>query len=446
LKFPLTARHNRRKGDSKIAVMKLLRVKTLLLAFALLTAACIRADVIVDNLNQPTDNYFGPMGDDSNTNDFLIGQEFTLPSGPTSYQLNQVNLLLSATGGGGNITVSIWKVGPDNNPTNEIAVVSSRFVANAGGVVDFVPSTSITLPTGIYYVVAAPTTPADSGLVSWAYAHNTNWTGSGILGGFADTSSGVWGNLSITNLPQQLSVEATPLSAGISIRQQAGVTALSWPSTLNGFVAESATNLAAPVWQAITKCADAGCRQRHPDKPLERPSAVFPAAAEFCRGQSRSANRRLGGPIGTEANSNDFLIGQEFTLPAGNYTLNKVTLLLNPINGNSSVTVSIWNVGSDHNPTNEIAVVESQSVLTEGNVDFVPSVPITLPSGTYYVVAAPTTTADNAMLGWDWTFSSAFIGFGMLGGFAYTYPGAWENSPIGNGPYQMSVQATPAPP
>lgn len=231
--------------------MKNICVEPLLCFLILTAAAAVRADVIVNNLNQPTQNYFGPIGGDSTTNDFLVGQEFSLPPGATPYQLNQITLLLSATGGGANINASVWRAGLDNNPTNEIGVVSSQFVANAGNV-DFVPSTNITLSPGTYYVVAAPTTPADSGLVSWAYAADTNWTGSGTLGSIADTIPGAWENYSITNFPQQMSVQATPLAANIGIGRQAGATLLSWDADLNGFVAETATNLASPVWQAIT--------------------------------------------------------------------------------------------------------------------------------------------------------------------------------------------------
>ena len=107
-----------------------------------------QAETMVENLDQPTQNYAGPIGDDSNNNDFLIGQEFTLPPGPNPYQLNDISLLLSATGGGANITVSIWTVGPDNNPANEIAEVSSQYVANAGNV-DFAPTTNLILSPGI---------------------------------------------------------------------------------------------------------------------------------------------------------------------------------------------------------------------------------------------------------------------------------------------------------
>ncbi|MGH7953675.1 MAG: choice-of-anchor R domain-containing protein, partial [Limisphaerales bacterium] len=99
--------------------MKPICVK-IFLFFLVLIAASVHADIIVDNLNQPTQGYFGPIGDDSTTNDFLIGQEFTLPSATAPYQINQITLLLSATSGGGNITISVWNAGPDNNPTNEI--------------------------------------------------------------------------------------------------------------------------------------------------------------------------------------------------------------------------------------------------------------------------------------------------------------------------------------
>jgi uncharacterized protein with NAD-binding domain and iron-sulfur cluster len=81
-----------------------------------------------------------------------------------------------------------------------------------------------------------------------------------------------------------------------------------------------------------------------------------------------------------------------------------------------------------------------------GNVDFVPSTNITLQPGSYYVVAAPTTSADNALVGWDFTSSTTWTGFGTLGGYADTMPGSWENFLIAAGPQQLSVLATPAPP
>src|SRR6202035_4351163 len=85
-----------------------------------------------------------------------------------------------------------------------------------------------------------------------AFTTFTNWTASGILGGFADTSPGAWENFSITNYPQQMSVQATPVPAAIGISRPGGVTVLSWASTLNGYVGESATNLAPPAWRTIT--------------------------------------------------------------------------------------------------------------------------------------------------------------------------------------------------
>lgn len=418
---------------------------TLLLFLVLIAAAAARADIIVDNLGQSTDNYFGPIGDDSTSNDFLIGQEFTMPSGAAPYQLTQITLLLSPTGGGGNITVSLWNVGPDNNPTNEIAVVSSRLVSTAGNV-DFVPSTNISLPPGIYYVVAAPTTPADSGLVSWAYADNTNWIGSGAFGGYADTIPGAWENSPYLSYPQQMSVQATPVAATIGISRQGDLTTLSWPSALNGYVVESTTNPASFAWQAVTNAPMPVAGNNTLTNRWSSPARFFRLRQRFAADNLGQPSANWDGPIGTNANTNDFLIGQEFTLPAGEYSLNQVTLQLNPIYGSGSVTVSIWNVGADNNPTNKIGVVSSQTVTHPGNVDFIPSAPITLASGSYYVVASPTAPADNARVGWDYTLSTAWTGFGTLGSFADTYTGAWENSSINYGPFQMSIQATPTSP
>ena len=425
--------------------MKVMRAKTLLFFLILVPAALVHADVIVDNLHQPTENYSGPIGDGSTTNSFLIGQEFTLPPGATPYHLNKITLLLSATGGGANITVSVWNVGPDNNPTNEIAVVSSRLVANAGNV-DFVPSTNLALAPGIYYVVAAPATPADSDLVSWAFTTSTNWTGSGVLGGFADTSPGAWENFSITNYPQQMSVQAVPVPAAIGISRPGGATVLSWPSTLNGYVVESTANLAPPTWRTITNAPALVAGNNFLTNSAGGSSRFFRLRQSFVVDNLEQPTRDYFGPIGSDSTTNDFLIGQEFTLPARSYTLDKVTLLLNPINGNGRVTVSIWNAGPDNNPNNEIAVVSSRLVTNVGNVDFIPSTPITLPPGNYYVVAAPTTSADNALVGWAYAVSTTWTGFGTLGGFADTYSGSWQNFSIETSPQQMSVQATPAPP
>ena len=69
---------------------------------------------------------------------------------------------------------------------------------------------------------------------------------------------------------------------------------------------------------------------------------------------------------------------------------------------------------------------------------------ILLCAGSYYVVAAPTTAADNAKVGWVYTVNSTFwTGLGTLSGTADKFPGYWEYFPIGYGPFQMSVRATP---
>lgn len=409
-----------------------------------LATAFIRADDIVDNLGQPTQNYAGPIGGDSSANDFLIGQEFTLPAGANPYQLNDITLLLSPTGGGANITVSVWSVGPDNNPSNKIAVVASQYVANAGNV-DFVPSTNITLPPGIYYVVAAPTTPADSGWVTWAYANSTNWTGSGALDSIADTIPGSWENFSVTNLPQQLSIGATPVTPTVGISQSNRSVVLSWPTNLFGYVVDTTTNLGSPRWQPLTNLPTPIFGTNTLSNSGQEPGRFFRLRQSFVAENLDQPQGGWDGPIGTTNNPNGFLIGQEFTLPVGNYTLNKIALALTPANGSGSVTVSLWNVDPHNNPGSEIAVVSSQFVSNAGNIDFVPAAPITLPAGTYYVVVSSTTLADNAKIGWYWTPSTTWTGFGSLGDIASTfYNEIWQNNPLDSGPYQMSLQVTPA--
>jgi hypothetical protein len=405
----------------------------------------LRAAVIVDNLSQPTADYFGPIGSDSNSSDFLIGQEFTLPAGPNPFQLNEITLLLTATNGGANITVSIWGPGADNNPSNEVAFVASQLVANAGEVT-FAPATNIILSPGIYYVVAAPTSPGDSGRVSWAYANSTNWTGSGMLDNLADTIPGNWENFTITNLPQQMSVQATPVPAKIGISQQGGVTMLSWPSVLNGYVVAGATNLSSPAWQAVTNPVVSVAGTNTLANRWTATSHFFRLRQSLVAENLDQPATDWDGPIGSDNNMNDFLLAQQFSLPTGNYALNKLTLALIPANGSANVTVSIWSVGSDGNPASQLAVVSSQLVSNAGNVDFVPATPITLAAGNYYVVAAPTTSADNGMVGWYYTISTAWTGFGALANYASTDYGIWENEPISLGPYQISIQATPANP
>jgi hypothetical protein len=413
--------------------------------FAFATAVSLRAAVIVDNLSQPTANYFGPIGSDSNKNDFLIGQEFTFPAGPNPFQLNGITLLLTATGGGANITVSLWRPGPDNNPSNEVAVVASQFIANAGAVT-FAPSTNIILSPGIYYVVAAPTSPGDSGRVSWAYANSTNWIGSGMLDNLADTIPGNWENVTITNLPQQMRLQATPVPARIDISQQGGVTTLSWPSAPNGYAVDGATNLSPALWQALTNPVVTVTGTNTLANHWTTTPHFFRLRQSLVAENLDQPATDWDGPIGSDNNMNDFLLAQQFSLPTGNYTLNKLTLALIPANGSGNVTVSIWSVGSDGNPASQLAAVSSQLVSSAGNVDFLPATPITLTAGSYYVVAAPTTSADNGKVGWYYTISTAWTGFGALANYAGTFYGVWENEPLSLGPYQINIQATPAKP
>ena len=425
--------------------MKAQCLKISLLSLLLMKAFSLHAGVIVGNLNEPTANYFGPLGSDSNTNDFLVGQEFSLPPSATPYRLTNITLLLSATGGGANITASIWQVGPNNNPSNELAVVSSQFVAHAGNTI-FVPTNQVTLPPGIYYVVASPTTPADSGFVRWAYATTTNWTGSGNLGSFADTSNGVWENSSVTNGPQQLSVAATPMPPTLTLTREHDLEVLSWSRVLDGFLPETTTNLAAPTWQPVTNPPSTAASQIVLTNTWKAPKRFFRLRQSIVADNLTQPVGGWGGPIGTDANSNDCFLGQMFTLSKGNYWLKKITLRLDPVNGPGTIAVSIWHVGTDNNPANEIAVVASQRVTQAGEVTFVPATSIPLSAGNYYVVAEPATAADNALVGWDFTYSISWTGFAALGGFADTYPGVWENAPLALGPYQMSVKVTPAAP
>lgn len=425
--------------------MRLKSIKWLVLSLIFAGLGPLRADVIVDNLGQPTENFSGPIGSDSNSNDFEIGQEFTLPPAATPFQLNAVSLLYYATGGGANLTVSIWTADSNNNPANEIAVVSTQYLANAG-VVTFSAATNLILWPGIYYVVAAPATPADSGLINWAYATTPNWLGAGSLENIADTMNGYWENISITNLPQQMSVQATPVAATLGLEQTGSVTTLFWPSDLNGFVADSATNLASPVWQALTTPPVMAAGTNTITSPSTAPAQFFRLRQSLVAENLDQPTNGWDGPIGSDNNTNDFQMAQEFILPPGNYTLNQVTLALFPANGSGRVTVSIWSVGADGNPASQVAVVASQWVASAGNVAFIPSAPLRLSGGAYYVMAEPTTSADNGLVGWDYTISATWTGFGALANFASTYYGFWVNDPVSQGPYQISLQATPMPP
>lgn len=289
--------------------MKSLCVKALPLCAMVCAVAVAHADVIVNNLTQPTKNYYGPIGSDWNSNDFLVGQEFTLPAGANPFQLTKITLLLSATGGGANITVSLWNAGPDNNPTNQIAVVASRFVSNAGNA-DFIPSNNITLSPGIYYVVAAPKSPADSGFIHWAYATVTNWTGSGSMDSIADTYVGAWENFSLTNLPQQMSVEATPVPAAIRIAQRGSSTTLSWPAFLRGYGVDTSTNLTGTNnWQAVTNVPTMAAGTNTLTNSWSGRARFFRLRQNFVGDNLEQPSANWDGPIGTDNNNTDFFIG-----------------------------------------------------------------------------------------------------------------------------------------
>lgn len=409
-----------------------------------IAAASVQGEAIVNNLNQPVSNWDGPIGTDANTNDFLLAQEITLPAvNYTGYLINKVTLPLRPNGASASVTVSIWDVVPfNNNPGSKIAVVASQVVPTAENV-NFIPATNIVLAPGMYYVVVAPTTPADNAKVSWAYTSAwTNWSGAGILDSFASTGNGSWANSPVYQSPFLLSLEATPIIGAVAMSLKGGVTSLSWPASLTGFVAEGTTNLVSSNWQTIT------------NQPIQVGSQIVVSnswtnSERFFRLRQQFAvdnlDRRPGpwdGPIGTDANNSDTLLGQIFTLPAGNYAIKKVTLLLTPVSGSAHITVSIWQVGPNNLPTTQISSVASELVASSGDVDFIPAAPITLSAGSYYVVAAPTTSADNAKVGWVYTVSTFWTGLGTLGGTADKFPGYWEYSPIGYGPFQMSVQVT----
>jgi hypothetical protein len=418
------------------------QVLTVFLLAAIAFAA--RADLIVSNLGQPTSDYYGPIGDANSTSNFLIGQEFTLPPNSTPFLLTNITLLLSPTGGGAKITVSIWSADANDDPLDQLATVATQTVTTAGAI-SFLPATNIALAPGIYYVVAAPASPTNSGLVKWAYSGTTNWAGPGTLGGYADTSAGFWRSTSITNFPQQISIEAVPESSALILQHAAGTNRLAWPPNLNGFVLETTTNLAPPDWQPITNAPAIVAGTNTLAVRTTNTAQLFRLRQTYAAENLDQPNAYRDGPIGNANNHNNFLIGQEFTVPPGNFTLNRLTLLLNPVNGSGNITVSLWNVGPDNNPTNQFAVVASALVSHETNVDFVPTNTITLPGGTYYAVASPTAARESGLVYWDWTAAVTWTGFGELNSIASTYTGQWVNSPFGVGPFQIAIRLTPAP-
>ena len=414
-----------------------------ILAVTLATAS-VQGGTIVSNLTQPVGAWDGPIGMDANSNDYLLAQEITLPAvNYASYLINKVTLRLRPNGASASVTVSIWDVDLNNNPGNKISVVASQIVSTAGNV-DFNPATNIVLPPGMYYVVVAPTTPADNAKVSWAYTSAwTNWSGAGILGSLASTLNGSWANLPVYDSPYLLSVQATPTIGALAMSQEAGVTSLSWAASLTGFVAEGATSLVSSNWQSITNQPIQIGGQMVLSNSWTDSNRFFRLRQEFAVNNLDQWPGEWDGPIGTDANNSDSLLGQVFTLPTGNYAINKVTLMLTPVAGSANITVSIWSVGPNNLPTTKISTVSSKLVTSTGEVDFIPSAPITLSAGSYYVVAAPTTSADNAKVGWIYTVSTFWTGLGTLSGTADKFPGYWEYSPIGYGPFLMSIQATP---
>jgi hypothetical protein len=410
----------------------------------MITASLARADLIVDNLNENTiAGYFGPIGNDSNTNDFLIGQEFTLPASTNLYQLDEVSLLLAPTNGGGNITVSIWTNSRANIPSTEIATLSPVLITNAGKA-NFVLSSTVTLSPGTYYVVASPTTPADNGRVWWAYASDTNWTGSGTLEGYADTESGNWISYPITSLPQKLSVIATPVSSAIlTMHRQGNSLKLSWASGLTGYELDSTTNLAVPAWQSVTNLPVALGGTNTVTNSLSGLMRFYRLRQDFVVSNLSQTVGSYDGPIGTGTNVNSYLLAEEWTVPSGNFTVGKVVLSLNPAAGSAHVTASIWNTGPANTPGSQIDMIATQLVSSAGNFSFVPPAPITLPAGNYYVVARAATPADSGKVDWNWTYSSSWTGFGILDGYAGTTNGLWDTESVADGPYLISIQAPP---
>jgi hypothetical protein len=405
-----------------------------------MTACLARADVIVDNVGEGTGGYFGPIGDDSNTNDFLIGQEFTLPTGTNLYDLDAISLVLEPTNGGGNITVSIWNTSRNNTPATEIAALAPVMVTNRGEV-NFVLASSVRLSPGTYYVVASPTTPADSGRVLWGVSVDTGWTGSGTLEGYADTESGNWTAYPITDLPQQMTVVATPDSPAIlTMKHQSSALKLSWASGLTGYELDSATNLAVPTWQAVTNVPVTVSGTNSVTNNLSGPMRFYRLRQDFIVSNLSETVGSWDGPIGMGTNANGFLLGDQWTVPLGTFTVSKVALNLNPVGGSAHITASIWNASPENTPGSQIDMIATQMVSAVGNVTFVPPAPITLPAGTYFLVAGAATPSDSGKVGWNWTYSSSWIGFGVLDGYAGTTNGVWQTASVAEGPYLISIQ------
>jgi hypothetical protein len=412
------------------------------LGFLLLIAACLaRADVIVDNLADPTGEYFGPIGDDSTNSDFLIGQEFSLPAGTNLYELDEISLGLETTNGG-SITVSIWNVGRNATPSTEIGELAPVEVTN-GGAVYFVPSSYLTLAPGNYYVVASPTTPADSGRVFWAVSAYTNWIGSGALADYADTESGAWLGYPLEDYPQQMRVIATPvLPANIKVNRQGGTLKLSWPSVLTGYELDSTTNLTSS-WQTVTNLPVTLGGTNTVTNSLSGLTRFYRLRQDTVVSNLSETVGSYDGPIGMGNSVNGYLLGDEWTVPSGSFSVGKVTLSLVPASGSAHITASIWNVSPQNTPSNQIDMIATQLVTTAGNFTFVPPSPITLPAGSYFLVAGAATPSDSGKVGWNWTYTNSWTGFGILDGYAGTTNGVWKLESVDDGPYLISIQAGP---
>ena len=149
------------------------------------------------------------------------------------------------------------------------------------------------------------------------------------------------------------------------------------------------------------------------------------------------------GSIGMGTNVNGYLLGDELTVQSGSFKIGKVILDLNPLFGSAHITASIWNAGPGNTPGSQIDMIATQLVSTAGNVTFIPSAPITLPAGTYFLMAAAATPSDGGKVSWYWTDSSAWTGFGKLDGFVGTTNGFWQTASVAEGPYLISIQAGP---
>jgi hypothetical protein len=240
-------------------------------------------------------------------------------------------------------------------------------------------------------------------------------------------------------------VLATPIAPNlVGISRHAGITKLSWAAT-NDDVVDTATNIISPVWLAVTNAPITAGTTNFLTNSWSGPIRFFRLRQTFA---VSNLTQTSGGAslIGDDNNGYDYNIGQEFTLPSGrNYNLNGVALALYPTNGGGNVAVSVWSVGSDNNPSNQISMISTQLVTAAGNISFTPAAPIALAAGSYYLVAVPATLADSSKVWWNWTGSNVWGGFGMLDAFAGLFDGFWANDSISDGPLKMSVQATPVP-